>query len=47
MYKLFIGFWKLGEFPSILQAKQFATESDLIGVFTLLGENYQDSWYKF
>lgn len=47
MYKLFIGFRKLGEFPSILQAKQFAIESDLVGVLTLLGENYRDSWYKF
>lgn len=47
MYKLFIGFRKLGEFPTILQAKKFARDSDLTGVFTLLGENYRDSWYKF
>lgn len=48
MYKLFIGFRKLGEFPTILQAKQFATESSYVGVFSLLGSNnYHDSWYKF
>ena len=47
MYKLFIGFRKLGEFPTILQAKKFARDIDLTGVFTLLGENYRDSWYKF
>lgn len=47
MYKLFIGFRKLGEFPTILQAKKFARDSDLTGVFTQKGENYRDSWYKF
>lgn len=48
MYKLFIGFRKLGEFPTILQAKQFATQSNLTGIFSLLGDNnYHDSWYKF
>ena len=48
MYKLFIGFRKLGEFPNIPQAKQFATDSNLIGIFSLLGSNnYHDSWYKF
>lgn len=47
MYRLFVGFRKLGEFPTILRAKQFATESIHVGVFTLLGENYHDSWYKF
>lgn len=47
MYKLFIGFRKLGEFPTILEAKRFASESDFSGVFTLIGDNYRDSWYKF
>lgn len=47
MYKLFIGFRKIDEFPTIWEAKKFATESELTGVFTLIGDNYHDSWYKF
>ena len=47
MYTLFIGFRKIDVFLSIREAKKFATESNLTGVFTLLGENYRDSWYKF
>ncbi|HAZ03032.1 MAG: hypothetical protein A2W90_18355 [Bacteroidetes bacterium GWF2_42_66] len=47
MYKLFIGFRKLGEFPSILEAKQYANNSGLTGVFNLFGNNYLDSWYAF
>ena len=48
MYKLFVGFKKLGEFDSILKAKQFAHESGLTGAFNLLGTNgYRDSWYVF
>ena len=45
MYKLFIGFRKLGEYTSILEAKQFADNSNFSGVFTLLGNNYSDKWY--
>ena len=45
IYKLFIGFRKLGEFDSILEAKQFADSSNFSGVFTLLGNNYSDKWY--
>lgn len=44
MYKLFVGFIKLGEFPSILEAKKFANQSGYSGVFNLLGEDYSDSW---
>lgn len=44
-YKLFIGFRKLGEFPSIWKAKQFARECGEVGVFSLLGTNYSDTWY--
>ena len=47
MYKLFIGFRKIDEFPTIREAKKFAIESDLVGVFTLIGDDYHDSWYKF
>lgn len=46
MYKLFIGFRKLGEFNSILEAKQFADNSGLNGIFTLIGDSYRDSWYN-
>jgi hypothetical protein len=48
MYKLFVGFRKLGEFDSIYIAKQFAQESGITGVFNLIGTNgYRDSWYIF
>jgi len=45
MYSLFIGFRKFGEFPTISEAKRFARDSGLSGVFSLLGDNYSDSWY--
>ncbi len=44
MYKLFIGFKKLGEFKSILEAKQFADKCGETGVFNLIGDKYRDSW---
>ena len=48
MYILFVGFRKLGEFDSILIAKQYAHESGITGAFNLLGTNgYSDSWYVF
>jgi hypothetical protein len=47
MYKLFIGFRKLGEFDSILTAKQHARNSGLSGMFNLMGNGYRDSWYVF
>lgn len=47
MYKLFIGFRKLGEFPTILEAKKYANDSKLRGLFSLLGDNYSDQWYVF
>lgn len=47
MYKLFIGFRKLGEFGSILAAKQYARDSGYSGMFNLMGDNYRDSWYVF
>lgn len=46
-YKLFVGLKKLGEFDSILDAKQFADNSGYTGVFNLLGKDYSDSWYVF
>jgi len=45
MYKLFIGFRKLGEFPTITEAKRYAQNSMLTGLFSLLGDNYSDQWY--
>jgi len=48
MYKLFVDFRKLGEFESILIAKQYALESGITGAFNLIGSNgYRDSWYVF
>ncbi len=47
MYKLFIGFKKLGEFASIMEAKKHADNSGLSGTFNLIGDRYRDSWYVF
>ena len=47
IYTLFVGFRKLGEFKSILEAKKFAQSSNLVGAFSLIGEHYRDSWYVF
>jgi len=47
MYKLFIGFRKLGEFSTITEAKRYAQDSKLTGLFSLLGDNYSDQWYVF
>ena len=47
IYTLFVGFQKLGEFKSILEAKKFAQSSNLTGAFNLIGEHYRDSWYVF
>jgi hypothetical protein len=48
MYKLFVGFQKLGEFESIYIAKKHAHESGITGAFNLIGTNgYLDSWYVF
>ncbi|MDH6309031.1 hypothetical protein M2451_001511 [Dysgonomonas sp. PFB1-18] len=47
MYKLFVGFKKLGEFKSISEAKLFADRCGETGVFNLIGHLYKDSWYVF
>ncbi|GHV16193.1 hypothetical protein FACS1894169_09550 [Bacteroidia bacterium] len=48
MYRLFVGFRKLGEFGSILAAKRYARNNGLSGMFNLMGDNgYRDSWYVF
>lgn len=44
--KLFIGYRLLGEFSGIWEAKNFAAESGMSGIFSLVGENYRDSWYE-
>ncbi|MFV0507340.1 MAG: DUF3873 family protein [Bacteroidales bacterium] len=46
-FKLFIGMRKLGEFDTILDAKQYAQKSSLCGAFNLVGEGYRDSWFGF
>lgn len=38
-YKLFIGYRLLGEFSGIWEAKNFAAESGMSGIFSLVGEN--------
>lgn len=43
-YKLFIGFKKLGEFPSISEAKQYADNTRHTGRFSLTGDKYHDTW---
>lgn len=47
MYKLFVGFKKLGEFKTISEAKKYADDSGLSGTFNLIGDKYRDSWYVF
>jgi len=44
-YKLFIGFKKLGEFSSIIEAKQYAGNTQKTGRFSLTGNKYYDTWY--
>lgn len=46
IYKLFIGFRKLGEFKDIPQARKFAEESGEAGTFNLIGDRFRDSWYQ-
>lgn len=45
IYKLFVGFRKLGEFADIPQARKFAAESGETGTFNLIGDRYRDSWH--
>lgn len=45
IYILFVGFRKLGEFKSILEAKKFAQNCGECGIFNLIGTNYSDTWY--
>jgi len=45
MYKLFIGFKKLGEFKTISEARKYADNSGLTGAFNLIGDRYRDTWY--
>jgi len=46
-YILFLGFYRLGEFDTISEAKKYAQDSGLKGAFNLLGKDYSDSWYVF
>lgn len=46
IYKLFVGFRKLGEFTDIPQARKFAEESGETGTFNLIGDRFRDSWYQ-
>ena len=45
-FRLYIGFQKLGEFDSYVEAWQYAGETNQSGVFNILGEKgYRDAWY--
>ena len=45
-FRLYIGFQKLGEFDTYSEARQYAEETSLSGVFNILGEKgYRDAWY--
>jgi hypothetical protein len=37
-FRLYIGFQKLGEFDTYAEARQYAGETSLSGVFNILGE---------
>ena len=41
-YRLYKGFKLIGEFDTILEAKQNAPKED--GVYNLIGDGYRDSW---
>lgn len=45
MYRLYVGFRLLSEFTSIWEAKKYAQNSNLRGIFNLIGDNYRDVWY--
>lgn len=45
-YSSATGYRLLGEFSGIWEAKNFAAESGMSGIFSLVGENYRDSWYE-
>lgn len=46
IYKLFVGFDKLGEFRTIQDAERYAAACGRTGIFTLIGDRYRDSWYQ-
>ena len=46
LYKLFVGFDKLGVFGSIRDAKRYADRCGRSGTFNLIGNRYRDSWYQ-
>lgn len=41
-FRLYKGFKKIGEFSSIMEAKNNSPKED--GVYNLKGKNYRDSW---
>ena len=45
-YKLFIGYRLLGEFPVYGKPKISPLKAAMSGIFSLVGENYRDSWYE-
>ncbi|WP_278966300.1 hypothetical protein [Alistipes senegalensis] len=46
IYKLFVGFDKLGEFGSAQGARSHAENCGRSGTFNIIGDRYRDSWYQ-
>ena len=46
IYKLFVGFDKLGEFGSAQEARSHAENCGRSGTFNIIGDRYRDSWYQ-
>ncbi len=46
IYKLFVGFDKLGEFGSAQEARSHAENCGRSGTFNIIGDRFRDSWYQ-
>ncbi|MBS4765805.1 hypothetical protein KG007_06235 [Alistipes sp. kh20] len=46
IYKLFVGFDKLGEFGSEQEARSHADNCGRSGTFNIIGDRYRESWYQ-
>lgn len=44
-YSLFLGWKKIGSYPNIAEAKKEALAHGVSGVYSVVGENYRDSWF--
>ncbi len=46
IYKLFVGFDKLGEFGSAQEARSHTDNCGRSGTFNIIGDRYRESWYQ-